>query len=86
MSNFSSVQSHDHISMSARLPHSHSVSCPPEVPVPDPAHGPEASPYEPEKTVGFNREFLASGVERLPSGFRTTFPMVQGVFSVRVGM
>ena len=83
--NFSSVQSHSNISMSARLPQS-PFTAPLEVPVPGPAHGLEASPHEPEKTVGFNREFQASGVGQVPSGFRTPFPMVQGECSARVGM
>ena len=80
--NFSSVQFHGNVSMSARLPQSHSFTAPPEVPVPGPTHGPEVSPHAPEKSVGFTRLFQASGIEQVPSGFRTPFPMVQGgVFS-----
>ena len=50
----------------------------PEVPVPCPSHGPEASPHDPESTVSFNREFQVVGAEQVPSGFRTPFPIVQG--------
>ena len=78
VSNFSSMQSQDHVSMSARLSHPNSFSAPPKVPVPGPAHEPEVSRHQPDSTVGFNREFQASGVERVPSGFQTPFPVVQG--------
>ena len=83
ISNFSSMQSHDHVSVSARLPHSHSFAAPPEVPVPGPAHGPEASPHKPGSTVVFNRELQASGVERVLSGFRNPLPVAQGDCLVR---
>ena len=86
LSNFSFVQSHGNISVSARLSQSHSFSAPPEVPVLGPAHGPEASPHEPEKTVGFNRDFQACGVEWVPSSFWTPFPTVQGDCLARVGI
>ena len=66
VSNFSSVQSQDHVSMSAKLSHPNSFPAPPEVPVPGPSHGPEVSPHDPESTVGFNREFQAVGVEWVP--------------------
>ena len=70
--------------MSARLSPNVSFTAPPEVPVPGPSYGPEASPHDPESTVGFNREFQAVGVERVPSGFRTPFPVVQGELPTKV--
>ena len=83
ISSFSSMQNLDPVSMSARLSHNHSFAAPSEVTVPSPSHGPEASCQNPESTVGFNREFQAD-VERMPSGFRTPFPVAQGEFPDRV--
>ena len=80
------MQFQDHVSMSARLSHLNFIPAPPEVRVPGPAHGPEAFPHEPEKTVGFNQEFQASGVEQVPSGFRIPFPVVQSECTDRVNM
>ena len=84
VSNFSSMQSQDHVSMSTRLSHPTSFTAPSEVPVPGPSHGPEASPHDPKSTVSFNREFQVVGVEWVPSGFQTPFPVVQSKRSDRV--
>ena len=54
VSNISSMQDLDSVSMSARFSPNVSFSSPLEVPVPGPSHGPEAPPHDPESTVGFN--------------------------------
>ena len=54
LSNFSSMQNLDPVSMSARLSHNVSFPAQLEVPVPGPSYGLEVSPHDPESTVGFN--------------------------------
>ena len=78
MNSFSSLQTLDLSSMSARMSNVHSFAAPLELPVPGLSHGLDPSLLNPESTVSFNREFQVDSDDRVPSGFWTPFPVDQG--------